>query len=126
MQSSKQQPIVYEIVIFVPQETMTLSKPLVVSIPHNLGREEALRRMKTGITDARTKYGHLFTVNDESWAGNQLNFRVTAMAQQASGLIDVEDDHVRLEIVLPWLLARIVDGAQALIRDKGRLMLEKK
>jgi hypothetical protein len=26
-----------------------MSKPLVVSIPHSLGREEAVRRLKTGL-----------------------------------------------------------------------------
>ncbi|RTL74974.1 MAG: polyhydroxyalkanoic acid synthase, partial [Bradyrhizobiaceae bacterium] len=58
-----------------------MSKPLVVSIPHNLGREEAVRRMKSGLAGARTQYGHLLTVNEETWNDNQLTFRVTALAQ---------------------------------------------
>lgn len=103
-----------------------MSKPLVVSIPHNLGREEAIRRMKSGLAGARTQYGHLLTVNEETWDDSQLTFRVTAVAQAVSGTIDVADDHVRLEVMLPWLLAKLADRAQALIGDKGRLMLEKK
>jgi len=91
-----------------------------------IGQEEALRRMKTGLANARTQYGHLFTVKEETWTGNQLSFRISALAQETSGVLSVEDDHVRLEIILPWLLARIANNAQALIRDKGRLMLEKK
>jgi hypothetical protein len=105
---------------------LPLSKPLVVSIPHNLGREEAIRRMKNGLASARTQYGHLLTVNEETWNDNQLTFRVTAVAQAVSGTIDVADDHVQLEVTLPWLLAKLADRAQALIGDKGRLMLEKK
>jgi hypothetical protein len=31
-----------------------MSAPLVVSIPHSLGREEAMRRLKAGLTRAAT------------------------------------------------------------------------
>lgn len=103
-----------------------MSKPLVVSIPHKLGREEAIRRMKNGISGARAQYSQLLTVNEETWNDNQLNFRITALAQAVSGTIDVADDHVRLEVMLPWLLAKLAERAQAVIGDKGRLMLEKK
>jgi Putative polyhydroxyalkanoic acid system protein (PHA_gran_rgn) len=103
-----------------------VSRPLIVSIPHNLGREEAVRRMKSGLAHVREQYGHFFTMNEEKWTGDQLNFSVTALAQNVSGLIDVADDHVKLEITLPWLLARLASGVQTMIRDKGRLMLEKK
>jgi hypothetical protein len=33
---------------------------------------------------------------------------------------------VRLEVVLPWLLAKIAEKVQPLIRKEGTLMLEKK
>jgi hypothetical protein len=33
---------------------------------------------------------------------------------------------VQLEVMLPWLLAKLAERAQAVIGDKGRLMLEKK
>jgi hypothetical protein len=33
---------------------------------------------------------------------------------------------VRLEVVLPWLLARFAQAAQRVIGQKGQLMLEKK
>lgn len=103
-----------------------MSQPLVVSIPHNLGKEEAVRRMKNGLARAQEQYANYVTVNEERWDGDQLNFSVTAMAQNVSGLINVADDHVQLEVTLPWLLARLANGAQAMIRDKGRLILEKK
>lgn len=103
-----------------------MSQPLVVSIPHNLGKEEAVRRMKTGLANAQTQYGHLLTVNEENWTDDRLNFSVTALAQNVSGVINVAEDHVELAVTLPWLLARLASGAQSLIRDKGRLMLEKK
>jgi hypothetical protein len=38
----------------------------------------------------------------------------------------VLDDHVRLEVVLPWLLAKIAEAVQPVIRKEGTLMLEDK
>ena len=103
-----------------------MSQPLVVSIPHRLGKDEAVRRLKTGLGNAQSNFGHLFTVQEETWTGDRLQFRVSALAQVANGNIVVADDHVRLEVVLPWLLAKVAAAIQPLIRREGVLMLEKK
>jgi hypothetical protein len=101
-------------------------EPLVVSIPHRLGRDEALRRLKTGLAEVGTNFGHLFSVNEQTWTGDRLRFQVRALGQSASGSIDVADDYVRLEIVLPWLLAKLVGTIQPLIRKEETVLLEKK
>ncbi len=53
-----------------------MSAPLVVSIPHRLGREEALRRLKTGLSRAATSIPVL-KVDEERW-GRRL--RVISMS----------------------------------------------
>jgi hypothetical protein len=103
-----------------------MPKPLVVDIPHRLGRDEAVRRIKSGLRTAQEKFGQFFSLQEEVWTDNRLQFRVSALAQTASGTIDVLDDHVRLEIVLPWLLAKIAEVVQPVIRKEGALMLEDK
>jgi hypothetical protein len=103
-----------------------MANPLMVSIPHRLGQEEALRRLKSGLDSVRTNYGHLFSVQEEKWTGGQLQFRAGALGQVLSGTIDVLDDRVNLEIVLPWLLATLAEAIKPLIRKEGTLMLEKK
>ncbi len=103
-----------------------MSKPLFVSIPHHLGKDEAARRLKSGLGSARTHFAHLFTVQEESWTGDHLDFRVSALGQVVSGTIDVLDDHVNLQVVLPWLLAKVAEAIRPLIRKEGALMLEKK
>jgi hypothetical protein len=40
--------------------------PLIVSIPHRLGRDEATRRLKSGLDTARTKLGQVFTIEEET------------------------------------------------------------
>jgi hypothetical protein len=68
----------------------------------------------------------VFAVQEEIWSGDRLQFRVSALAQVASGTIDVADDHVRLEVTLPWLLAKLAEAIQPAIKKQGTLMLEKK
>ena len=103
-----------------------MSKPLVVSIPHRLGKAEAVRRLKTGLASAQSDFKHVFSVQEETWAGDSLTFRISALGQLASGMINVREDHVMMELQLPWLLHQIVEKAQGLIRKRGQLLLEKK
>jgi Putative polyhydroxyalkanoic acid system protein (PHA_gran_rgn) len=102
-----------------------MSAPLVVSIPHRLGREEAIRRLKAGLTRAASGVPVL-KVDEERWENSRMIFRVSALGQAASGHVDVADDHVRVEVTLPWLLQRFAEVAQAAIRNRGNLLLTKK
>ncbi|MBR1088054.1 polyhydroxyalkanoic acid system family protein [Bradyrhizobium manausense] len=101
-----------------------MSAPLVVSIPHRLGREEAVRRLKTGLGRAAASIP-VIQVEEERWSGDTMNFRIRAMGQIASGRVDVADDHVKVEVVLPWLLQRFAEMAQTMIRKRGQLLLTK-
>ena len=103
-----------------------MSKPFIVSIPHQLGKDEAVRRLKSGLGGVRANYGHLFSIDQEVWTGDTLQFRVSAIGQAVSGTIDVAEDHVILQVYLPWLLAKIAEAVQPLIRKEGTLLLEKK
>ncbi len=102
-----------------------MSAPLIVSIPHRLGREEAVRRLKTGLTRAASSVPVL-KVDEERWEQDRMTFRIRALGQAASGHLDVADDHVRLEVTLPWLLQRFAEAAQVAIRNRGNLLLSKK
>jgi hypothetical protein len=103
-----------------------VSAPLLVSIPHRLGKEEALRRLKSGLERARTSYSSIIAVDEEVWTGDRLSLRVRVLGQSASGIIDVLDDCVRLEVILPWLLAKFTERVVPTIRKEATLMLEKK
>ena len=103
-----------------------MSEPLVVTIPHRLGKDEALRRIKAGLGRAKTEFAWLLSLDEEVWTGDRLTFRAAAMGQRAKGIIDVYEQGVRLEVTLPWLLARFAHAVQRVIGQKGQLMLEKK
>ena len=83
-----------------------MSKPLVVSIPHSLGRDEAMRRLKTGLSRAASSVPVL-SVDEERWEDNRMIFRVRALGQAAAGHVDVAEDHVQVE----------VDGGPAVLVD---------
>ena len=103
-----------------------MTEPLVVTISHRLGKEEARRRIKNGIASLPASFGPVFHILDQTWSGDELHFRVSALAQSVDGTITVADDHVRLMVTLPWLLARLAGMASARIEREGRLMLEKR
>lgn len=103
-----------------------MSAPLTVSIPHRLGKEEAVRRLQSGLAKVRVNYGHLFNVQEETWTDNRLQFRVSALGQAVSGTLEVLEDRVDLQVFLPWLLARLAGAIQPLVRKEGTLLLEKK
>ena len=101
-----------------------MSAPLVVSIPHRLGRDEAARRLKIGLGRAAASIP-VIQVEEERWSGDSMNFRIRALGQIATGQVDVADDHVKVQVMLPWLLQRFAEMAQATIRKRGQLLLTK-
>ncbi len=103
-----------------------MTKPLVVSIPHQLGALEAQRRLQTGIEQMKEQYAGKLAVLEDRWMGHHLDFRVSAIGQTVTGTIDVAEDHVMLALQLPWVLAMIAQKAQTMIQNKGQLLLEKK
>jgi Putative polyhydroxyalkanoic acid system protein (PHA_gran_rgn) len=101
-----------------------MSKPVVVSIPHHLGKDVALARLKSGLT--RASFGNVLKFEEEVWSGDHLQFRLRVMGQAAGGTIDVAEEYVRIEVMLPWLLAAFAERIAPVIRKEGTLLLEKK
>ncbi|CAN5227005.1 polyhydroxyalkanoic acid system family protein [soil metagenome] len=103
-----------------------MAQPFIISIPHQLGKDEAICRLKAGLGSIRSEYGKILQVHEEIWSADRLAFQLTALTQRVSGTINVAEDHVKLEVMLPWLLAGLAHGVQATIRARATRMLEKK
>ena len=102
-----------------------MSEPLVVTIGHKLGKEEALRRLKPALAKASSSFPVL-VIEEEIWSGERMSFRVRALGQVAAGTVDVGDDQVRVEVTLPWMLHKFAQVLQKTIAGRGRVLLEKK
>src|SRR3954453_11499558 len=98
---------------------LSMSKPLVVSIPHNLGQEEALRRIHSGIGRAKERYASFGTVDEETWTGNHLAFQVSALKQHLRGEVVVGPEDVTLTMALPWILTVMAEKMKAKIGSLG-------
>jgi hypothetical protein len=98
---------------------------ITVSIPHQLSRAEARRRIETGF--ARIIHllpGSAGTCN-ERWDGDRLIFGVGAMGQTVSGVVSVLDDAVTIEIELPGVLGIIASGLKDRLQKAGQVLLKK-
>jgi hypothetical protein len=102
-----------------------MAEPVVVIIPHKLGKEEAIRRLKNGFSNVRSTFGEKFVVLTDAWNGNHLDFRASLLGQTTTGTVDVGEGSVRLEVQLPWMLALLANKAKAIITRQSQLMLEK-
>ncbi|GAA0004300.1 hypothetical protein BDS110ZK25_21570 [Bradyrhizobium diazoefficiens] len=83
-----------------------------------------MRRLKSGLGRAAASIP-VMQVEEERWSGDSMTFRIRALGQIATGQVDVADDQVKVQVVLPWLLQRFAEMAQATIRKRGQLLLTK-
>jgi hypothetical protein len=109
----------------IEKEAKDMAEPVVVTIPHKLTKEEAIRRLKKGFGDVRSTFGEKFVVLTDDWAGDHLDFKASLLGQTTTGTVDVGEHSVRLEVQLPWMLALLANKAKAIVQKKGQLMLEK-
>ena len=101
-----------------------MSQPIVVTLPHRLGKAEALRRLQISFRDAQSSGAGLLMLKNQ-WSGDHMDFRARLLGQSTTGTVDVADDHVRLEVQLPLLLSLLANKAKALVEKQGKLLLEK-
>jgi hypothetical protein len=101
-----------------------MSQPIIVTLPHQLGKDEAVRRLRASFSDAQSGGAGLFLFKNQ-WSGDHLDFRASMLGQNTTGTIDVTENQVRLEVQLPWLLSLLANRAKALVEKQGKLMLEK-
>ena len=103
-----------------------MSTPVTISVPHKLGREEAVRRLKSGLSRMANNLGGVIKIEQEVWSGDRLTFQMQGLGQSAAGTIDVRDDSLLIAVTLPWLLAKIADQFIPKLKREATLLLEKK
>lgn len=97
-------------------------KPVVVSIPHELGQAEARRRIDEGVIQLTSQIGAVGEVS-RSWQGDVLHFSLQAIGQTVSGTIAVEPRDVRLEVNLPGIFAMIANKVKGRLLTEGQILL---
>ncbi|MCA1749264.1 MAG: polyhydroxyalkanoic acid system family protein [Parasphingopyxis sp.] len=102
-----------------------MTEPIVTDIPHQLGREEARRRLDEGVGDiADLVPGGM--VKDRRWEGDTLYFVVGALGQTLDCRLEVKDEVVIATMTLPAFLAPFAGKIRKQLQKQGPKLLEKR
>ena len=100
-----------------------MSQPIDVDLPHNLGKDEARRRIANNVHKLEEHIPGGARVQS-GWTGDQLNLNIAAMGESVNATIDVQDTRVHLKVLLPGMLGMFSGMIQAALQKKGSVLLE--
>jgi hypothetical protein len=103
-----------------------VSDNVTATIAHRLGKVEAVRRLKEGLASTKGHLGPMIAMDEEVWNGDVVSFRMRALGQNAAATIEVLEDALRIEVSLPWLLAKAAKRLLPILRKEATVLLEKK
>ena len=99
-----------------------MPKPLIVDIPHDLGRDEAKRRLEQGTEQARAFLAKSGVAVDQlAWTGDLLGHGGDAEIEPVAGTIDVGAESVRLKLSMRCTgLTRDISSVSRMGRIKAK------
>jgi len=100
-----------------------MSQPIDVDLPHNLGKDEARRRIANNVHKLEEHIPGGAKVQS-MWNGDQLGLQITAMGESVNATIDVMDKKVHLKVLLPGMLGMFSGLVQTALQKKGSVLLE--
>jgi putative polyhydroxyalkanoate system protein len=100
-----------------------MNQPIDVDLPHNLGKDEARRRIANNIHKLEQHIPGGAQVQS-GWTGDQLNLQVAALGESINATIDVLENKVHLKVLLPGMLGMFSGMIHAALQKKGDLLLE--
>jgi hypothetical protein len=102
-----------------------MSKPVTVTLPHELGRDAARERIRTGFDTIGGALGGAVAIQ-QSWTGDTMEFAAKAMGQAVTGRLIVREADVTIDLVLPGLLAALASRIGAKVKERGTFLLTSK
>lgn len=94
-----------------------------VTVPHTLGKEEALNRLTGLLAQAKAQYGDRITDLHENWTDNGGTFSFKAMNFKISGSVDVSDTNVEINGEYPWAVKPFQGTIEATLRERAERLL---
>ena len=81
-----------------------------LSLPHQLGKEEAIRRIKAAIETEKVSRANIVTQSTEHWVGeDHVDFTMTIFSYTVEGTLDIAETSVDVTLDLP-MVATMVTG----------------
>jgi len=84
-----------------------MADDIVLTFAHDLGVEEATRRLQSGLERLKSEFAGRLTTADVTWQGPHADLRVGAFGQIITAALDVEAKQIRIAIQLPRILAAL-------------------
>lgn len=101
-----------------------MASPIVIDVPHRLGRAEARRRMRARVGELP---GHIpggVAEVTSSWLDeNRMAIAVAALGQRLSAELEAQETRVRVTLDLPPALAFFAGAIEAAVQRKGAELL---
>lgn len=105
-----------------------MATPIIIDIPHSLGRDEAKRRMTSGAGKLASHIpGGAATVTHHWPSQDQKSLIVATMGVEVPCTVDAEDTRLRVTLLLPAMLSLMSGPIKAIVQQQGeRLLLDGK
>ena len=96
-----------------------------VTIPHQLSKEDALKRIQNLMAETKNEYGDKITNLKENWEGDSGSFSFSAMGFNVSGELLVNESEVEFKGTVPVALSFFKSSIEKIVRDKAEGLLSK-
>jgi hypothetical protein len=101
-----------------------MSVPVVIDVPHKLGRAGARERLKSRIGELGGHMpGGIGTVRSSWPSEDEMALEIDAMGQNIPAKLEILDAVVRVHVSLPPMLAYFSNMIGAAVRDQGTKLL---
>ena len=102
---------------------VAMNTPIELDLPHNLGKDEARRRIANNIHGLERHIPGGANVQS-AWAGDRLDLNIGAMGEQVHAVLDVQDTKVHLSLALPGMLGMFSGVIAGALKSQGGRLLE--
>lgn len=94
-----------------------------ISVPHNLGQEEATQRIRKLISQSRPQWEGMVSDLQENWNADQGDFSFKVMGKTVTGTIQVKPSSADVAVKLPLALLPFRSKIESELTAKARELL---
>jgi hypothetical protein len=91
---------------------------LSISIPHALGTEEAVSRLKTFFQKLKERHADKVSNLEEQWEGNKLSYAFSTYGFNIKGDLDVEPGEIKVNGSLPFAAMMFKGKIEQAVREE--------
>ncbi len=95
-----------------------------VTVQHQLGKEEALGRIKGILSQAKSQYGDSISDLQENWTDDGGTFSLRARGFRISGELDVSDTDVSITGDYPFAVMPFKGAIETTLRERAERLLQ--